>query len=206
MNPLSLAFATLFYPTDAFVIIKRKYKDMSLWPAITIFLLMIVMRYLTILLTHRPLQPMDISDTDLFLQIAVLVVPPLTYAVSSYGVTSVMQGETEFKCIFITTAYCYVPYLLLNPISILLSRVLTLEEAALYNGITVIMNVWIIVLLFVALLQMNTYSFGKTVGVALLSVIGIVLVWVVLLLAFAFVFQIVMFVRELLQELQIISI
>ena len=47
---------------------------------------------------------------------------------------------------------------------------------------------------------------GKTVGVALLSVIGIVLVWVVLLLAFAFVFQIVMFVRELLQELQIISI
>lgn len=206
VNPLNLAFAILFYPTDAFVVIKRRYKEMSLWPSITIFLLMIVMRYITILLTHRPLQQMDISDTDLLLQIAVLVVPPLTYAVSSYGVTSVMQGETEFKCIFITTAYCYVPYLLLNPISVLISRVLTLEESALYNSITMIMNVWIILLLFVALLQMNTYSFGKTIVVALLSIIGIVLIWIVLLLAFAFVFQIVMFVRELLQELQIISV
>lgn len=206
MNPFQLAAATLFYPTDAFVVIKRRYKEMSVWPAVTIYLLMIAIRYLTILFTHRPLQPMDISDTDLFLQIAVLVVPPITYAISSYGVTSVMQGETEFKCIFITTAYCYVPYLLLNPISIVISRVLTLNEAGLYNGIAFIMNVWIAVLLFVALMQMNTYSFGKTIVVALLSVIGIVLVWIVLLLAFAFVFQIVMFVRELLQELQIISV
>lgn len=206
MNPFNLGLAMLFHPLDAFVVIKRRYKQMSVWPAICIFVLMIVIRYLTILLTHRPLQPMDISDTDLLLQIAVLIAPPVTYAVSVYGVTCVMQGETEFKCIFITTAYCFVPYLIINPINILLSQVLTLEESGLYYGITVIMTLWTLILLFVALMQMNTYSFAKSVLVAVLSIIGIVLIWFVLLLAFAFTFQIVMFVREILQELQIISI
>ena len=206
MHPVNLALITLFHPTDAFVVIKRKYKDMSILPACGIFVLMVVLRYLTILLTHRPLQPMDISDTDLLLQIAVLVLPPLTYVVSAYGVTSVMQCETDFKCYFINTAYCFTPYLLISPLNILLSQILTLEEASLYNGIVFIMNAWTIVLLFVALIQMNNYSFGKGVLVAVLSIIGIVLIWVVLVLAFAFVFQIFMFVRELLQELQIISV
>ena len=95
---------------------------------------------------------------------------------------------------------------MLSPLNILLSQVLTLQESGLYNGVVFIMNAWTIVLLFAALMQMNNYSFGKTILVALLSVIGIVLVWIVLILAFAFVFQIVMFVRELLQELQIISV
>lgn len=206
MHPVNLALVTLFHPSDAFVIIKRRYRSMSVLPAVMIFVLMVVVRYLSILLTHEPLQPMDISDTDLLLQIAVLVVPPLTYVVSAYGVTSVMQGETEFKCYFISTAYCFVPYLLISPLNILLSQVLTLQEAGLYNGLVLIMNTWTILLLFAALLQMNNYSFGKTILVALLSVIGIVLIWIVLVLAFAFVFQIVMFIRELLQELQIISL
>ena len=83
---------------------------------------------------------------------------------------------------------------------------LTQEEAGLYEALVFIMNLWTIVLLFVALIQMNNYSFGKGLLVALLSVIGIVLVWIVLILAFAFVFQIVMFFREILQELQIISV
>ncbi|MBQ8752708.1 MAG: YIP1 family protein [Clostridia bacterium] len=206
MHPVNLALVTLFHPTDAFVVMKRKYKEMSILPSVMIFVLMVVLRYLTILLTHRPLQPMDISDTDLLLQIAVLVLPPLTYVVSAYGVTSVMQGETDFKCFFISTAFCYTPYLVISPLNILLSQVLTLEEAGLYDGIVFLMNLWTIVLLFVALIQMNNYSFGKGVLVAVLSIIGIVLIWIVLILAFAFVFQIVMFVRELLQELQIINV
>ena len=206
MHPVNLALVTLFHPTDAFVVMKRKYKEMSILPSVMIFVLMVVLRYLTILLTHRPLQPMDISDTDLLLQIAVLVLPPLTYVVSAYGVTSVMQGETDFKCFFISTAFCYTPYLVISPLNILLSQVLTLEEAGLYDGIVFLMNLWTIVLLLVALIQMNNYSFGKGVLVAVLSIIGIVLIWIVLILAFAFVFQIVMFVRELLQELQIINV
>ena len=206
MNPINLALTVLFHPTDAFVVIKRKNKQMSIIPALCIFFLMVVVRYLTILLTHRPLQPMDISDTDLLLQIAVLIVPPITYCVSSYGVTCVMQGETEFKEIFITTTYCFVPYLIINSINILLSQALTLEESGLYYGITTIMYIWIILLLFTALVQMNNFSFAKGLTVALLSIIGIVLIWIVLILAFAFTFQIVLFIRELLQELQIISV
>jgi len=206
LQSVDLAFMTLFYPMDAFVVIKRKYKEISVLPAASIFLLMIVMRYLTILLTHRPLQQMDISDTDLLLQIAVLIIPPLTYIVSVYGVTSVMQGETDLKCVFITTAYCFTPYLVISPLNIMFSWVLTLNESALYFGIVFIMNAWTILLLFLALIKMNTYSFGKGLFVALLSVIGIVLILIVLLLAFAFIFQIFMFIRELMQELQIISI
>ncbi len=206
MNPINLGLTVLFHPLDAFVVIKRRHKQMSILPAVIIFLLMIIVRYLTILLTHRPLQPMDISDTDLFLQIAVLVVPPLTYCISSYGVTCVMQGETEFKEIFITTAYCFVPYLIINSINIILSQVLTVEESGLYYGIVFIMYLWIVLLMFIALIQMNNYSFVKGLTVALLSIIGIVLIWVVLILAFAFTFQIVLFIRELLQELQIINI
>ncbi len=206
MNPINLSLTVLFHPLDAFVVIKRKNKQMSILPSVCIFFLMVAVRYLTILFTHRPLQPMDISDTDLLLQIAVLIVPPLTYCVSSYGVTCVTQGETEFKEIFITVSYCFVPYLIINSINIVLSRVLTLEEAGLYYGISVIMYIWIILLLFIALIQMNNYSFSKGLIVALLSVIGIVLIWIVLILAFAFTFQIVLFARELLQELQIINV
>ena len=47
MNPFNLGLAMLFHPLDAFVVIKRRYKQMSVWPAICIFVLMIVIRYLT---------------------------------------------------------------------------------------------------------------------------------------------------------------
>ena len=196
----------LFHPLDSFEIIRRRYKRMSILPSLAIFALLIVLRYLTVLLTHKPFSPLEIAETDILLEIAVLIAPPISFCVVCYGLISVMSGESTFKEIFITVSYCYVPYLIITPLKIILSWALTLNENGLFAGLETIMYAWIILLIFTSVVRLNNFSIPKTIGVGVMSIIGVALMWIVLVLAFAFVFQIVLFVRELLVELQIIRI
>ncbi len=201
-----IGLVVLFHPTDAFVMIKRQYREMSLAPVLVVFSAVIVLRYLTILLTHQPMIGVKIGDTDILLELAVLLLPPFTWALSIYGLTSVSGGETALKEIVLTIAYCFVPYLILTPFQILLSRLLTQNEQGLYSAIQTIMWIWICVLLFVSMIQMNDFSLIKGLGITVVSLIGVVLIWIVLVLVFAFTLQIVLFVRELLVETGVLTL
>ena len=200
MNALTLSVVMLFHPSDAFTILKREHSHMKVWPATLIFVIMAVLRILSIAFTHEPLDAVQMKDANLPLELVALLLPQLTWVVSVFGITSFMSGETKLKEIYLTTAFCFVPYILITPIQILLSQGLTREEGGFYTAIGCFMYVWIILLLVASVWLMNNYTLRKTLFVCLISIIGVFLIWLVLLLCFSFIMQIVLFIKELLVE------
>ena len=202
MNAYKLAVVMIFHPLDAFVYIKRNRDKIRLWSTVLIYVIMVIERYLYILFVHKPLSTMDIQNTNIMLELAVLLLPILTWVVSIYGLTSVKSGENTLKEIYVASSFCLIPYIIITPLSILISQILSLEEQKLYSSIQFIMLAWIIILLFASVMFMNNYSFSKTVFISIISLIGILLIWAALLLVFTLAYQIVLFIGQLIQELE----
>ena len=200
LNPLQLGVLMFFHPIDTLDYIKRNYKKMSILPVIVILFLIIAVRYFYILCVHIPLADIKIQQTNFILELARILIPLITWVISIYGITSVMYGETKLKTIFISSAYSFVPYIILIPLFTALSRILSLQEASLYNFLQTAMWIWILILLFVSVMEMNNYTFGKTILVCILSLIGVLFIWGVVLMIIALTFQIIGFVNELVKE------
>ncbi len=200
MNPLSLALLMVFHPIDAYDEIKLRRNRRSALASVTILLLVILMRYLYVLTVHRPLADIRIQDTNMLLEIGRFLLPILSIVVSLYAVTRILYGETTFLMTFNVVCYSMIPFLLLTPIQILLSRILSNTSAGLFGALHGIMWAWIVLLVFVSIQYMNTYTFRKTVAVSLLSLIGILLMWALAITVIALVFQVIGFFNELTRE------
>ena len=93
------------------------------------------------------------------------------------------------------------PVFVLQPIAILLSRVLSADEAGFYGALQGLMWIWVIALLFVTFKESNNISFGKTVAYSLVIIIVMLLIVGVVMLAFSLDCQIVLFIQEVASEL-----
>ncbi len=200
MIALDLAFLMIFHPTDAYYEIKRRGKSLSIIPAVLIFLLVIVVRYVYVLFVHVPMADIKLQDTNAVLEVARILLPVLTVIVSIYAVTAVLYGETKLRTIFITVAYSFLPYIIIMPLLLLVSQVTALTEGQYYFGVQGIMWAWIVLLVFFSIMRQNDYSFKKTIGVTLLSLIGVVLIWAVAIMILALSVQIVAWFQEVIKE------
>ena len=206
MNPFEMAILMVYHPSDAFDEIKLKGKRQPVWPGAVILLAMIVMRYLYVVLVHRPLADIELQDTNLLLEVGRILLPVLTLVVSLYAVQSILYGETTIRMIFSTVTYSLVPYLILTPVLIGLSHLFSREEAAYYGAVNALMWAWIVLLVFVSIMYMNNFSFKKTVLVFILSLIGGLLIWGVAIMAIAMTIQLIGFINELYREYIIYNI
>lgn len=200
MNPLELGILLIFHPSDAFDEIKLKGDRLSLLPGAVLLVLLFAVRYLYVLTVHPPLADIKVSDTNILLEIARILLPVLTLSLSIYAVQSILYGETKLRMIFTTVTYSLVPYLIFTPVMILISRILSAREAGYYNTINNIMWLWIILLVFSSIMYMNNFSFKKTILVSLLSIAGVAFIWGVAIMIITMTIQLAGFFNELYRE------
>ena len=200
MNPFELGVLLLFHPSDAFDEIKLKGRGLSPLPGAVLLLLVFAMRYVYVLAVHVPLADIRVSETNVLLELGRILLPVLTLSVSIYAVQSILYGETSLRMIFTTLSYCMIPYLIVTPAMILLSHTLSAQEAGFYNAVNSAMWLWIVLLVFVSILYMNNFSFKKTVGVSLLSILGVAFIWGVAVMIIAMSVQLAGFINEVYRE------
>ena len=197
---IDLAFLMLFHPTDAYDEIKRRGKSLSVIPAIIVLALVLLVRYIYVAFVHIPMADIQLKDTSLVLEVGRLLLPVLTIVVSIYAVTAILYGETKLKTIFITVSYSFLPYIVVTPILLGASQVIALNEGSFYFAAQTIMWVWIVLLVFFSIMIQNDYSFKKTIGVSILSIIGVVLIWAVAIMIIALSVQVVTWFQEVYKE------
>jgi hypothetical protein len=200
MIALDLAFLMVFHPTDAYYEIKRRGKDLSIIPSIVILFLVLAVRYLYVSFVHAPLADIKLRDTNLVLEVGRILLPVLTIVVSIYAVTCIMYGETKIKTIFITVSYSFLPYLIITPLCLGVSQFIGLTESEFYFAAQAVMWAWIVLLVFFSIMQQNDYTLKKTLGVTLLSLIGVVLIWAVAIMILALSVQVVTWFQEVIRE------
>lgn len=203
MNRVSFfkkALLIIFHPIDCLDIIKRERNSFRVLPSLILYLLTVVVNYAYIFIVHFPLSQKKGIDANIGLELAMVVVPLITWTIASYAITSIINGESHFTELFTAYSYALVPYIILTPVLGTISNLLSFEQLGVYYFFKYISLLWVLVLLFVALKYLNDYTFGQTVGITVLSIIMMVVIWAVVLLLASLTLQLLTFFADLYKE------
>ncbi|MBR3764039.1 MAG: hypothetical protein IKK57_05740 [Clostridia bacterium] len=201
VRSLKLCLMTLFHPIVVTEHIKRERgKRMNWAPVIVLLLLALVVRIFSIYFTHYPLAAVSVRKANLLLECGKLFVPVLTWVLASYAMTTILDGETLLTETLLFSSYALVPYIVFTPILTLASRLMDINQLGLYVTLEVGILGWVVLLMIVALKEMNGYSVGKTAAVIFLSLFTMVMIWAVIILLYTISSQFVGMVKEIFYE------
>lgn len=137
---------------------------------------------------------------SLFLVLATAF-PVMLFVTANWSITTLLDGKGRYGEIFQATMYAMFPMLLLRLLALILSRVLVNEELAIHTTLKTLGGVIFFLYLFVALVVVHEYTFGKALGSLLLTIVSMMVIAFVLMLFFALVADVADFFRILTKEI-----
>ncbi len=201
MKSLKLCLMTLYHPIVVTEHIKKQRGQRMNWlPVIILLALALGVRILSIYGTHYPLASVSVRKANLLLECGKLFVPVLTWVLASYMMTTILDGETLFTETLLFSSYALVPYIVFTPILTLASRIMEGGQLGLYATMEVIILGWVVMLMILALKEMNGYTVGKTVLLIGLSLFTMLMIWAMVILLFTIASQFVDMVKEMFYE------
>ena len=201
-NAWSWTKQVMFHPLDAFNELKHKrYQNV---PFIGIMLFFwTVAHILTRQFTGFRFTTYDPNTFNLPLEIALAVVPFILVIAVNWAVCAILDGEGKFWEIGTYMAFALTPYMAFSLLRLAFSRVLVLDESIFLGFLLWIGIFWSAILVFHGQRFVHNYSTGKTIGTAVLTVAGVLIVLVIVLLAFSLVLQLLNFVSSIYAELSL---
>ena len=112
---------------------------------------------------------------DLLSDIGVVLLVFLALTACNYLVVTINDGEGSFKQLYCAYAYCLTPYIIIKPFVIIISNMLTQNEVFVLQFANLFIEVWIVILLFLSIKEVNNYSVKETVKVILLTAFTILI-------------------------------
>lgn len=118
---------------------------------------------------------------DIFSDVGLLLVALFLITGCNYLMCTINDGEGKLKHIYCSFIYSLTPYLVFMPVIFVISHVVTYNEAFFVEFASLFMFVWIAILLFISIREINNYTIKETVKIIGLTVFTIL---IALLLAF----------------------
>ncbi|MDR2701494.1 MAG: YIP1 family protein [Spirochaetaceae bacterium] len=101
-----------------------------------------------------------------------ILLPVFLWTVANWSLTTLMDGKGRMRDIYMAVCYALTPYVLINAVMIMLSRIITFDEGAIYLFLAGFAVVWTAILIFSGMMMIHDYSFGKTLLSSLLTIVG----------------------------------
>ena len=202
MKWLKYFILVLFNPIDTFYLIKKDRKNLSKTAVLAILAVAVALKILYVYTVNFTVSKTSAADANAFLEIGVVLVPVLLWAIASYALMTVCGGESTIGETITISVYSLAPYIVSTPIMILLSYMFSRSELGFFNGIHAVIIAWVVLLLFIGFMQSNGLKFTHAIGYGLLAIVVMALIAVTFLLAFGLGAQIVRFVQEVVAEVK----
>lgn len=199
-NSVATAFNTLFHPFDTFDVIKMGRSNLSVIAPVIVILLAVGVRILSLFGTSYCMRAVELRNANIWLELAKILLPIISWSVSSFMVSAISDGESKFLENFTATSFCMMPLIVITPILTACSHILSRNEAVFFNAIQVIMWCWILLLLMLCMKTLNGYTLKKTIGVCILSLLAMALIWAVCFLFIAIMGEVGGFLADLFKE------
>lgn len=199
-NSFLIGANIIFRPAQALDGLKNSRGRLKISVGVWIMLLALVARFFFIYTVHYPLQDIELQNVNWMLEIVKILVPFLSWVISSYLLSSQFDGESTLSEIFVTSSYCLIPYIIVIPFAALISNVLSTQESGLFAVFVNGTLLWIFWLIFRSVRRLNDYSFGRTVAICVLSLVAMILIWFIAFLGYTLVIRIIKFFEDLFQE------
>ncbi len=121
--------------------------------------------------------------------------------VCNWAVCTLFDGEGSFREIWIMTCYSILPYVILQPMIVLFSNVLSIDETVLYSTLSTLAMAWFLLLAFLSMMVCQQFTVTKTIVLAIVTFLAILAVAFLALMLFSTSQQIIGFVKNIVLEL-----
>ncbi|MCL2188410.1 MAG: YIP1 family protein [Defluviitaleaceae bacterium] len=142
-----------------------------------------------------------VERLNIFIMMALSLGLVLLWIIANMAVCTLSDGEGSLSDVYVTTAYALLPFLLMTPVIVLLSNVMSLGEGTYYTLMNFVKFGWTGVLLFTGNMSAHQFTFKKTVFTSFLTIAGILIILFMMFLAFALVTQLYQFIRTFYNEI-----
>lgn len=197
---MAYPWRAVFHPFDSFAEMKYR-RDFSLKWAHIILVAFYLLSVFEKLETGFVFNHVDVRDFNLFSQFGFTLGLFLLFVVTNWSLCTLTNGEGRFTEIWCVTAYALIPKVVTIIPLTLLSKVLIIEEQEFLSIAGALVTIWCGIMLFMGIKDIHNFSFGKTVGILVLTVIGILAVIFLGVLLFSMFQQLYIFISTIVNEL-----
>lgn len=141
-----------------------------------------------------------LEKTILLKECTKIILPIILFVVANYLVSSLMSGEGTLRCIFMNTMGSFIPVVVMLPFIVLITNVLTYNEAFIYYFGMGIMLVWTAVLLVANIKETHNYSLKQTIANLFITLLMMFIIIIVIILLYLIVSQVVGFGVDIFKE------
>jgi tetratricopeptide (TPR) repeat protein len=203
VDDLLFIFRFIKQPADSFYYIKKNLRG-SLRFAAIIYIWVIVARVLSLYLTGFIFNPYaSLSEIRVENEILITLLLVLVWNAANYLVSTISDGEGRIKDVVIGTAYSLFPYALFALPIALISNIMSLNEAFLFNFSMNIVWFWTGLMLFLMVKEIHNYSFAETVRNVLVTLFTMALFALTGYILYVLFNQLYEFLSAVLQEIRL---
>ena len=193
-----IALLSLFAPWDAFRMILYDRKKFNWFTPTLILVLAVSFSILRLFLLNYPAQSIATEDIQLFTQVSEFILPFALWTFGFYYVSCIFGGEVKLKEAYAACCYAWTPYVvLILPVSLL---TYITNSTGMEQFLVIVLEIWMVVLLYLGIKTMNHYTVGQTIGVMLASVFAALILALVLTLFYLLGNKLFHFVSEVISE------
>jgi len=197
IDELLFIFEFLRHPLDGYYQIKTKNR-VSTTTATIIYVLLIGIFVAHYQLTNQIFVPK--TNTNFIYEIFIIIGAFALWTASSYLICSINEGEGSIKNVYQATAYALTPILIVMPLVIALSNVLTYQEQVFYTFGQTFMIIWVIFQMFFMIKDIHNYEVKETIIVTLKSFFTMLIIGLFIYIVTSLFGQFTDVIREMITE------
>ena len=171
LEALRYAGHVLTHPFDGFWDMAHEGKG-NVAAATVYLVLFLITRICKLMFTNFQFIDAPLQYINIFEQCGSLLLIFLVLCLANWSWTTLFDGKGRFKDIYIAMCYALMPYVIIQLPLILVSNIITFDEASFYTVLMSFSLIWCAFLAFVGLMQVHDYGPGKTVLFLLFTVLG----------------------------------
>lgn len=199
---LKIAFNIVYRPIYTLEVIKYNKNRLNMYVPSFILLVVFVTKVAIIFINHYPLAAIDPDDANILFEAIKILLPPLTWVVASFAVSSILDGESTMGQIYIATGYSMLPSILTYLPLAIVSNMMSLNEKGLYGTLTLGITIWILILFFMNLKELNHYSFIKAIVTYILCGLTMLLIWIIVSIMYVLTGRLYQFITGIITEIK----
>ena len=132
-----------------------------------------------------------------------LLIVPLSWIPASFMATSISGGESKTKEITFASAISLTPFIVINLPLMFLSNIMSKTQRSWYGVFSTLAYIGLFLILLIAMMVLNNYTFGKTIGMMFVSAFLMLVLWLVMLLCYVLTGRVIQFVISIIDEFRI---
>ena len=188
------------HPLDGFWDLTHE-KRGSIAAANIIIAALVIVEVLTLTLTSFQFVTVNMEFFNAIIVFMRILLPLFLWTLANWSLTTLMDGKGRMSEIYMAVAYAMTPYVIINAALIVISRVITFDEGAVYWFLYWFSMLWAAVLILAGMMMVHDYSLSKTILSSLLTVIGMGIIVFIFVVFFSLVSDAIAYFVSLYKEI-----